>query len=440
MSSSVSPPLPDNWERTTLGDAFSWSSGGTPLSTKSNYYGGDIPWTIIGDLNDDVVVETQRTISKAGLANSSAKWVEEGSVLIAMYGSIGKLGIAGRRMTTNQAIAFTKPVCCSPQFLFWYLYSSRSALGSLGKGGTQSNISQTVLKTFPFVIPPETEQQRIVAEIEKQFTRLDAGIASLRRARANLTRYRAAVLKAACEGQLVPTEKNLSWQEKRSFETGAQLLARTLQARRTDNVGRARYGEPTTASFADAAKVPEGWTVCSIDQVTESLDAKRSPINKTERARRLGEIPYFGANGQVGWIDDFIFDEPLVLVVEDETFTGRTQPFSYIIRGKTWVNNHAHVLRASGAVSTEFLNYSLSFYPFIPLTTGSTGRKKLTKQALMRAPFLLPPMSEQKRIVAEVDRRLSVVEEMEEAIVTNLQRAARLRQSILQKAFTGQLV
>ena len=163
-------------------------------------------------------------------------------------------------------------------------------------------------------------------------------------------------------------------------------------------------------------------------------------MNKTERAKRGGNVPYYGANGRVGVIDDFIFDEPLVLVVEDETFIGRTQAFSYLIRGKSWVNNHAHVLRATAAVTAYYLNYGLAHYPFTPRTTGSTGRRKLTQRGLMTAPFLLPPLLEQERIVAEVERRLSVIEELEAAVEANLKRADRLRQSVLRSAFSGGLV
>jgi type I restriction enzyme S subunit len=99
--------LPAGWVLTTLGEAFTWSSGGTPHSTESQYYGGEIPWLVIGDLNDGIVTASQSTITEEGLNNSATKWVEPNSVLIAMYGSIGKLGIAGIRLTTNQAIAVT---------------------------------------------------------------------------------------------------------------------------------------------------------------------------------------------------------------------------------------------------------------------------------------------------------------------------------------------
>lgn len=110
--------LPNGWYWTTLGEAFKWSSGGTPLRSKPEYYDGEIPWVIIGDLDDGIVNDTQSTITPEGLANSSAKWVEKGSILLAMYGSIGKLGIAGKKLTTNQAIAFTKPETTSTKYLF----------------------------------------------------------------------------------------------------------------------------------------------------------------------------------------------------------------------------------------------------------------------------------------------------------------------------------
>jgi type I restriction enzyme, S subunit len=200
-----STEMPSGWAWTTLGDAFRWGSGGTPKSTEPRYYHGDIPWAIIGDLNDSLVTSTQHSISDEGLKSSSAKWVEVGSVLVAMYGSIGKVGIAAIPLTTNQAIAFTKPDPIDPKYLFYYLRASRGELAKLGKGGTQRNISQTVIKAFPFPLAPIAEQRRIVEAIETQLTRLDAAVAALERAQANLKRYRASVLKAAVEGRLVPT-------------------------------------------------------------------------------------------------------------------------------------------------------------------------------------------------------------------------------------------
>ena len=173
--------LPLGWAMSTLGEIFRWGSAGTP-PVRYRSLSRDIPWAIIGDLTDGVVNQTHRTISRLGLENSSAKMIEPGSVLIAMYGSIGKLGLTGIPMATNQAIAFTKPDPIDARFLFWYLRSIRDDLMRLGKGGTQLNISQTVLKAVPFPVAPLAEQHRIVAEIETQFTRLDAAVGALERA------------------------------------------------------------------------------------------------------------------------------------------------------------------------------------------------------------------------------------------------------------------
>jgi type I restriction enzyme S subunit len=158
-----------DWTQTTLGEVGEWGSGGTPLSSRSEYYGGSIPWLIIEDLNDDYVFKSQRTITEAGIKNSSAKLLQPNTLLIAMYGSIGKLGITSVSCATNQAIAFCKPDTkqADIRFLFYYLLYSRPKLNVEGRGGTQQNISQAILKDFPIALPPIEEQKRIATILDK---------------------------------------------------------------------------------------------------------------------------------------------------------------------------------------------------------------------------------------------------------------------------------
>ena len=178
-----------------------------------------------------------------------------------------------------------------------------------------------------------------------------------------------------------------------------------------------------------------------LGDVIDLFDSQRVPLNSRQRHERQGKYPYSGAQGVIDHIDGYIFDGRYILVAEDgENLNSKKLPLALFANGKFWVNNHAHILRATSAVQPAYLNYALAYYPFTARTTGSTGRRKLTQQALMTAPFALPPLAEQTRIVAEVERRLSVVEELEAVVSANLQRATRLRQSILQKAFTGELV
>ena len=154
--------LPKGWAESTLGEVFHWQSGGTPRRTVAQYYGGQVPWAIIGDLNDSVVESTEATLTEEGLRSSTVRWARQGAVLLAMYGSIGKLGIAGMDLTTNQAIAFTQTGIIPNKYLFFFLLAKRNELITLGKGDTQSNISQAVIKHFPFILAPLPEQRRIV--------------------------------------------------------------------------------------------------------------------------------------------------------------------------------------------------------------------------------------------------------------------------------------
>lgn len=163
-------------------------------------------------------------------------------------------------------------------------------------------------------------------------------------------------------------------------------------------------------------------------------------MNRDERLTRQGSIPYYGANGQVGTIDNYLFDEDLVLVVEDETFIGREKPFSYVIHGKSWVNNHAHVLRALGGMPVDFLNIALSYYDFTPLTSGTTGRRKLTQEALIDAPLAIPPLPEQKEIVRRVEALFALADRLEARYIKAKAHVDKLTQSMLAKAFGGELV
>lgn len=196
--------LPSEWKVKKMPEVVKWSSGGTPKATEKQYYdGGTIPWLIIGDLNDATVTTSASRITELGLRNSSAKMIPVGTLLVAMYGSIGKLGITGIECCTNQAIAYAKELYgVTTKFMFYYMAFMKSELISKGKGGTQKNISLTVLNSLDVVVPPLPEQERIVARIEEMFSELDAGVETLKKTKAQRAVYRQAVLKEAFEGRL----------------------------------------------------------------------------------------------------------------------------------------------------------------------------------------------------------------------------------------------
>lgn len=151
-----------------LGDIANWGSGGTPLRSVREYFGAGLPWLSIADLNDGLVGDAKESLTPLGIEHSSAKPVPPGTLLVAMYGSIGKLGIAARELCTSQAIAFAIPDTrrVDTRYLFHFLLSERPRLQSRGRGGTQSNIGQGDLKAWQMPLPPLPEQRRIAAILD----------------------------------------------------------------------------------------------------------------------------------------------------------------------------------------------------------------------------------------------------------------------------------
>ena len=163
----------------------------------------------------------------------------------------------------------------------------------------------------------------------------------------------------------------------------------------------------------------------TLEEVAEFLDNLRRPI--TASNRESGPYPYYGANGQQDSVADYIFDEPLILLAEDGgLFDQPDRGIAYAIEGKTWVNNHAHVLRPRKYVDIRFLHRVLENYDVTPWITGST-RAKLTKGAAAKIEIPLPPLAEQKRIAAILDKA--------DAIRRKLQQSLRLSDDFLRSVF-----
>ena len=188
-------------------------------------------------------------------------------------------------------------------------------------------------------------------------------------------------------------------------------------------------------------KVPANWCWTYLTKgAAECLDSFRKPINASERANREGDIPYYGATGQVGWIDDFLTNEQLVLVGEDGApFLDLIKDKAYIIEGKAWVNNHAHILRSRfGTVGNLFLMHYLNifnYHDFVNVTT----RLKLTQGSMDIMPVPVPPLSEQQRIVDRIESMFAKLDEAKQKAQDALDSFETRKAAILHKAFTGEL-
>jgi type I restriction enzyme S subunit len=199
-----------------MGEVAEVVGGGTPRTENANNFGGDIPWITPADLSgyrDKFIANGARNITQAGLENSGARLMPAGSVLFSSRAPIGYVAVAANAVSTNQGFkSFVLRDGLTSDYAYYYLQRAKQLAVELASGTTFLEISGKKAAQIPIPIAPIDEQHRIVAEIEKQFTRLEAGVAGLRRVQASLKRYRAAVLKAACEGKLVPTEAELARQ------------------------------------------------------------------------------------------------------------------------------------------------------------------------------------------------------------------------------------
>lgn len=249
--------LPQGWTTAPLGVIGSWGSGGTPSRGNSSYFEGHIPWAVIGDLKDGTLTSTQQTISKNGLDNSAAKLVPANALLVAMYGSIGKLAITGIECATNQAIAFCVPdtETIALRYLFYSILQSRNALNELGQGAGQQNISQTILKEFKIPLAPLAEQKRIAQKLDALLAQVDTLKARIDAIPALLKRFRESALSAAVSGRLTKShDKTRHLAEPFRLNDGAQPAS-------AEEISQAIEvtGEP----------FPDQWTIYALEQIVD---------------------------------------------------------------------------------------------------------------------------------------------------------------------------
>ena len=440
--------LPNGWEIRKMPQVVKWGSGGTPKATEKQYYdGGTIPWLIIGDLNDGIVTSSASKITKLGLQNSSAKMIPAGTLLVAMYGSIGKLGITGIECCTNQAIAYAKELFgVTTKYMFYYMALMKSDLISMGKGGTQKNISQTVLNSLDVVVPPLPEQERIVARIEELFSQLDAGVETLKKTKAQLAVYRQAVLKEAFEGRLTEEWRRGNGISKQCFVQ--------LSRKKRDSALAYRKMKPLKYEWKNdifLPRIPQEWEYAQIGDIAWSI--KDGPHYSPEYSEE--GIPFItGGNVRPTGVD-FQSAKRISLELHKELCkrccpekgdmlytkggtTGIARINTYDQEFSVWV--HVAVIKYVDSVLPEYFQHVLNSplcYQQSQKYTHGVGNQDLGLTRMINIIFPICSIEEQKQIVANLESRLSVCDSIEKTVNAALQQAEAMRQSILKAAFEG---
>jgi len=306
------------------------------------------------------------------------------------------------------------------------------------------------LRQLSVPLPSEEEQDEIVAELEKQFSRLDEAVANLQRVKGNLKRYKASVLKAAVEGRLVETEATLAHREGRAYETGEQLLQRILEERREKWSGRGRYKLPVTPNISELPQIPEGWTWASVDSIATKVT---DGVHKKPNYLPVG-IPFVTVKNLTAGAGISFENLNHISNQDHIEYCKRTNPEKGdILISKDGTLGVVRLIQTDKVFSifvsvalVKPVMYVTSQYLAVAFESPVLQRQMVPKGSGLQHIHLedlradcvpLPSLSEQARIVAEVDRHLSIIREVEAEVDANLQRAQALRQATLAKAFTS---
>ncbi len=412
--------LPRGWRFERLDAIATTSSGGTPKSKTPEFYDGEIPWVKIGDLTDGAVDHAEQCITEDGLAASPAKLLPAGTLLLAMYGSIGKLGILSIPAATNQAICAIRPQNdIDPRYLFWYLRSRRSELFAMGRGGTQRNISQADVRALRVAVPPRREQELIVATIEATLSQVEAGVAFFARAARYGTLYERAVLQSAMGNCVVPTngdeeggtlpELPATWEWSTVGEEGDVQLGRMLNKERSSG--------PHLRPYLRVANV--------LDDRLALSDVKEMDFPPGEYERYLLHP------------GDILLNEG-----QSPELLGRAAMYRGEWPGLCFQKTLLR-FQAGQRVDPEFALLVFRHYlyagRFRRESRITTGIGHLTQVRFAALEFPVPPHDEQEEIVRDVRQQLDSAARFDKVIVKAEADAATLKASLLNDAFSGAL-
>ncbi len=462
--------LPPGWAQATLGEVGDYLNGRG--FKKSEWCDRGRPIVRIQNLTDS----SDRFNFFAGDVDPQHE-VHTGDLLVSWAATLGAYIWRGGEAVLNQHIF---NVHSKIDKLFHY-YLALSVIGGLyqkAHGSGMIHITKARFHGTPIALPPLHEQRRIVAELERQLSRLDAALSALRRVKASVAAYRASVLKAACGGRLVPTEAELARVEGREYEPADQLLARSLKERRArweaaqlatltargkppkDDAWKKKYAEPDAPDTSELPGLPGGWAWTTLQGIAEI----RGGITKGQKRRtsdKVRSVAYLRvANVQRGYLK--LSEIKAIEATEEEIAELKLVAGDVLFNeggdrdklGRGWIwegqipecihQNHVFRARMFGdAMVPKLLSwhgntFGQAYFEQQGKQTTNLASINITKLGMLPVP--LPPVAEQHRIVAEVERRLSIADQAQAAIEVALARAERLRQAILKRAFEGRLV
>ncbi|CCI15929.1 Type I restriction modification system, subunit S [Microcystis aeruginosa PCC 9806] len=395
----------EGWKLRRLDEIGEICSGSTPSTNNLSYWDGDITWVTPNDLsklNTPYLITSSKKITQQGLKSCSAQIVPIGSIILSSRAPIGYLAISLVDCCTNQGCkSFNLNPEYDSEFVYYNLKYNINKIKNLGEGTTFAEISKTALSKIQISFLENKQEQTQIATI---LSTIDRAIEQ--------------------------TEALITKQQR--IKTG---LMQDLLTKGIDENGNIRSEETHEFKDSPLGRIPVEWEVKSLQECVEFWDGKRVPLKQSDRDLMQGEIPYYGASGIIDYIDKYIFDEDLILVGEDgENVVSRRLPLCFKITGKSWVNNHAHVLKPVFNANIDFLTERLEFFDYTLLISGS-AQPKLNQRNLRNLSFSIPPLSEQKMIASLITNQNRSIKEYE----TEKEKLMRKKTGLMQDLLTGKV-
>lgn len=421
--------IPESWEWVRVGEVGSWSAGATPSRQHPVYYEGNIPWLKTGDLNDGYIVDIPEFVGEIALEKTSLRLNPIGSVLMAMYGAtIGKLGILEIEATTNQACCACIPYSCvMNKYLFYYLMSQRRNYIKMGAGGAQPNISKEKIVISLIPLPPLEEQHRIVAKIEEILPYID----QYDKAYTNLEIFnkkfpedmKKSILQMAMQGKLVEQRP----EEGTADELYDQIVAEKAQLIKA---GKIKKEKPLPEITEDEIpfEIPSSWKWVKLNDLCEKIGSGSTPSGGRNIYKEKG-IKFLRSQNVY---NDGIHYEGIVYISEELNKKGSIVKAKDILLNITGgsigrcavvpddfdianINQHVMIIRGVN-LDLRFWIHNIIISPYIQSKIMNVqvgvSREGLSAEKLKNFLIPLPPLKEQKRIVAKIEELLPYCDQL----------------------------
>jgi type I restriction enzyme S subunit len=425
--------LPSSWANATIGEVTEYLSRGkspkyTDRSTLPVINQRSIRWFGIQDEHLKYVHESQipEWTSERYIRDGDILWNSTGTGTIGRACLVRGEDLTPRKVVDSHVtIIRVQPEVVDPRYLFAWIRGPevQGTIEDLASGSTnQIELNRSTIQAMRVPVAPLNEQRRISNKLDSVLDRVEQCRERLDRVPQILKKFREAVLEAAVSGVLTEEWRTASTDVPSAVDQGSM--------------------DPSAVAIDEPFSIPESWRWMRLASVTTNHDNKRVPVRASERAKRRGAYPYYGAFGVIDTIDAFLYDGTYLLVAEDgKNLESRDRPIAVVASGQFWVNNHAHVIREANGANLSYLHHYLNSKA-LDLQPHLTGidQVKLTRGALDEIPVPVPPEPEAEEIVRRIDELFALANGLERRFEAAVSRVTRLVPSVLAKAFRGELV